>query len=206
MLAGPSGVGKTSVVALLRELLPELWYSVSMTTRPARPGEVDGRDYWFVAADQFDRLVASDELLEWAEIHGGTHRSGTPRRPVEQQLAAGRPVLIEVDLQGARRLRTALPEATLAFLAPPSWDELVARLTGRGTEPADVVRRRLDTAREELAALDEFDVTVVNHDVRAAAGELVALLGGHPPHNWLGQTVRTPREHSRDDQHRADLQ
>jgi guanylate kinase len=178
-LAGPSGVGKSSVVSELRRLYPDLWFSVSATTRDQRPGEVDGRDYRFVSRAEFDRMIAEGELLEWAEIHGGTHRSGTPRRPVAERLAAGLPALVEVDLNGARALRAAVPEAFLVFLAPPSWDDLVARLTGRGTEAPDVIERRLSTAKEEIAARDEFDAVVVNTDVRNAARELLTLVTGN---------------------------
>ena len=180
VLAGPSGVGKSSVVSELRKLYPDLWFSVSATTREQRPGEVDGRDYRFVSRAEFDRMIAEGELLEWAEIHGGTHRSGTPRRPVEQRLAAGLPALVEVDLTGARALRAAVPEAFLVFLAPPSWDDLVARLVGRGTEAPEVIERRLRTAKEEIAARDEFDAVVVNTDVRGAARELLTLVTGNP--------------------------
>jgi len=181
VLAGPSGVGKSSVVRELRTLCPDLWFSVSATTREQRPGEVDGRDYHFVSRAEFDRMVAAGELLEWAEIHGGIHRSGTPRAPVEDRLAAGRPALVEVDLQGARALRAAAPEALMVFLAPPSWDDLVERLTGRGTEPPEVVDRRLRTAKEEIAAQDEFDAVVVNTDVRSAAKDLLTLVTANPP-------------------------
>jgi len=180
VLAGPSGVGKSSVVHELRALHPELWFSVSATTREQRPGEVDGRDYYFVTPGEFDRMIADGELLEWANIHGGIHRSGTPRAPVEQRIAAGLPALVEVDLQGARALRATVPEAFLVFLAPPSWDDLVERLTGRGTEPPDVVDRRLRTAKEEIAAQEEFDAVVVNTDVRDAARELLTLMSATP--------------------------
>jgi guanylate kinase len=176
VLAGPSGVGKSSVVHELRALYPDLWFSVSATTRDRRPGEVDGRDYHFVTSAEFDRMIANGELLEWASIHGGMHRSGTPRAPVEERIAAGLPALVEVDLQGARALRAAVPEAFLVFLAPPSWDDLVERLTGRGTEPPDVVDRRLRTAKEEIAAQDDFDAVVVNTDVRSAAQDLLTLM------------------------------
>jgi guanylate kinase len=179
-LAGPSGVGKSSVVHELRALYPELWFSVSATTREQRPGEVDGRDYHFVTPAEFDRMVAGGELLEWANIHGGIHRSGTPRAPIEQRLASGRSALVEVDLQGARELRATVPEAFLVFLSPPSWDDLVERLTGRGTEPPDVVERRLRTAKEEIAAQDEFDAVVVNTNVRDAARELLTLMANPP--------------------------
>jgi guanylate kinase len=176
VLAGPSGVGKSSVVHELRKLYPDLWFSVSATTRAQRPGERDGVDYRFVTADEFDRMIEKDDLLEWAEIHRGTHRSGTPKAPIEERLAAGRPALVEVDLQGARNLRTAMPEALLVFISPPSWEALVERLVGRGTESPDVVARRLQTAKEELAAQDEFDEVVVNTDLRSTAEQLLKLI------------------------------
>jgi guanylate kinase len=153
---------------------PRLWLSVSATTRFPRPGEVDGVHYHFVGDDRFDELVHSGGLLEWAEFSG--HRYGTPRRPVEERLAAGVPVLLEIELQGARQVRSAMPDAQLVFLAPPSWDELVRRLTRRGTEAPDVIERRLETAREELAAEEEFDVTLVNTNVRDVADRLLALM------------------------------
>ena len=178
VLAGPSGVGKSSVVAALRTALPALHFSVSATTRAPRAGEVDGRDYRFVGPAGFDELIARGELLEWAEIHGGLQRSGTPRAPVEQALADGRPVLVEVDLQGARAVKAAMPESVTVFLAPPSLDELARRLRGRGTETDAQFARRLETAREELASSGEFDVLVVNDDVRAVVGRLVELMVG----------------------------
>jgi guanylate kinase len=176
VLAGPSGVGKSSVVHELRRLYPDLWFSVSATTREQRPGERDGVDYRFVTADEFDRMIENDDLLEWAEIHRGTHRSGTPRAPIEERLAAGEPALVEVDLQGARNLRKTMPEALLVFISPPTWEALVERLVGRGTEPPDVVARRLQTAKEELAAQDEFDEVVVNTDLRSTAEQLLKLM------------------------------
>lgn len=180
VLAGPSAVGKSSVVRKLHDRLPDLVFSVSATTRDPRPGEVDGRDYRFVSAAEFDRMIGAGELLEWAEIHGGLQRSGTPAAPVDEALAAGHPVLVEVDLAGARAVRAAKPEAVLVFMAPPSWDELVSRLTSRGTESDEAVARRLETARVELDAVDEFDEVIVNHDVDRACDELVSLLVGHP--------------------------
>jgi guanylate kinase len=148
---------------------------VSATTRAPRPGEQDGVHYWFVSDEEFDRMVAEDEFLEWAVVHRAA-RYGTPRKPVEQALADGRPALLEIDLQGARQVRDTMPEALFVFLMPPSWDELVRRLVGRGTEAEEERERRLATARGELAAEAEFDVTIVNHEVHAAAEELVALV------------------------------
>ncbi|MBX6769838.1 guanylate kinase [Actinomadura rubrobrunea] len=178
VLSGPSGVGKSTVVAEIRRAHPEVWLSVSVTTRPPRPGETHGVQYYFVDDAGFDRLVAEGELLEWAEFAG--NRYGTPRRPVEERLAAGQPVLLEIDLQGARQVRQAMPESLLVFLAPPSWEELVRRLVGRGTEPADVIERRLAAARVELAAEKEFDVTLVNTSVQDVCRELLTLMAVRP--------------------------
>lgn len=187
VLAGPSGVGKSSVVQVLRNMYPELWFSVSATTRAQRPGERDGVDYRFVTADEFDHMIKNDELLEWAEIHRGIHRSGTPRAPIEERLAAGEPALVEVDLAGARNLRDTMPEAFLVFLSPPSWEALVERLVGRGTEAPEVVARRLQTAKEELAAQEEFDAVVVNTDLRSAARDLLKLILDKPSSDQLEQ-------------------
>jgi guanylate kinase len=177
VLAGPTAVGKGTIAAYVRDHHPEVWISVSITTRSPRPGEEQGRHYWFVSGEEFDRMVAADELLEWAVVHG-TARYGTPRRPVEQALADGRPALLEIDLQGARQVRASMPDALFVFLKPPSWDELVRRLVGRDTETAQERERRLVTAREELAAEKEFDATVVNTEIHLAAEELVALMNG----------------------------
>ncbi|WP_062215603.1 guanylate kinase [Streptomyces sp. NBRC 109706] len=174
VLSGPSGVGKSTVVAHLRKAHPEVWLSVSATTRRPRPGERHGVHYFFVSDEEFDKLVANGELLEWAEFAG--NRYGTPRRAVVDRLEAGEPVLLEIDLQGARLVRASMADARLVFLAPPSWDELVRRLTGRGTEPPEVVERRLAVARGELAAETEFDVTLVNTSVEEVSAELLALI------------------------------
>lgn len=174
VLSGPSGVGKGTVVAKVRELYPHVWVSVSCTTRPPRPGETDGVQYNFVTAERFDKLVTDGQLLEHAVFAG--NRYGTPRKPVQDRLTAGLPTLLEIELQGARQVRQSLPDAQFVFLAPPSWDELERRLVGRGTESPEVIARRLETARVELAASDEFDRVVVNDDVGRAAAELVRLI------------------------------
>ncbi|BDO42355.1 guanylate kinase [Cellulomonas sp. NTE-D12] len=176
VLAGPTAVGKGTVSADVRARYPQVWLSVSATTRSPRPGEVDGVHYRFVSEAEFDRMVAAGELLEWAVVHG-RHRYGTPRGPVEQRLAAGEPVLLEIDLQGARQVRQSMPGARFVFLAPPSWDELVRRLVGRGTEDEAERERRLATARVELAAEPEFDHVIVNDDVHRATDELLTVMG-----------------------------
>ena len=175
VLAGPTAVGKGTVAARVREKHPEVWISVSVTTRRPRPGEIDGVHYHFVDDARFDEMIADGDLLEWAVIHGAA-RYGTPRQPVLDALADGRQALLEIDLQGARQIRDAMPDAFYVFLAPPSWDELVRRQIGRGTEDAAERERRLETARGELAAESEFDVTIVNREVEQACEELVALL------------------------------
>ncbi|WP_078287980.1 MULTISPECIES: guanylate kinase [unclassified Mycobacterium] len=178
VLSGPSAVGKSTVVRRLRDDVQGLFFSVSATTRAPRPGEVDGVDYHFVTAEEFQRLIDTGALLEWADIHGGLQRSGTPAAPVREAMEAGRPTLIEVDLAGARAIKAALPQALTVFLSPPSWDALVQRLTGRGTESEAVIARRLQTAEVEMAAQSDFDVVVVNDQLENACAQLVSLLVG----------------------------
>jgi guanylate kinase len=175
VLAGPTAVGKGTVAADVRQHHPEVWISVSATTRSPRPGEEHGVHYWFVDDAEFDAMVERGDLLEWAVVHKAA-RYGTPRGPVEAVLDEGRPAMLEIDLQGARQVRATMPDALFVFLKPPSWDELVRRLVGRGTESEEERERRLETAREELAAESEFDVSIVNHEVHAAAEDLVALM------------------------------
>jgi guanylate kinase len=176
VISGPTAVGKGTVVAVLRARYPQVWVSVSVTTRPPRPGEVDGVHYHFVDDAAFDELVASDGLLEWALVHCSA-RYGTPAAPVTRAVAAGRRVLLELDLQGARQVREKLPGARLVFVAPPHWDSLRERLLARGTESEAEMERRLRTAKAELAAADEFDEVVVNDEVGTTVNELVDLLG-----------------------------
>lgn len=174
VLSGPSGVGKGTVVATVRRLHPHIWVSVSCTTRAPRPGERDGVEYRFVSRAQFERMATSGQLLEHAEYAGNWY--GTPREPVQERLSAGQPALLEIELQGARQVREAMPEAFLVFLAPPSWPELERRLSGRGTEDPAQRAARLAQAKVELAAEREFDAVVVNDDVERAAAELVGLI------------------------------
>ncbi len=174
VLSGPSGVGKGSVVQVLRRLVPHVWISVSCTTRRPRPGERDGIEYRFVDRAQFDEMVAEDALLEHAAFAGNCY--GTPRSPVLKHLAAGTPTLLEIELEGARQVRRSMREAHFVFLAPPSVDELVHRLSGRGTESAGDVAARLARAQVEMAAASEFDDVVVNENVEQAARDVAALV------------------------------
>ena len=176
VISGPTAVGKGTVVQALKARHPEVRVSVSATTRPPRPTEVDGVHYHFVSNADFDVLVATDGLLEWATVHG-RDRYGTPSAPVEAAVERGERVILEIDLQGARQVRQRLPGARLVFIAPPNWAELVNRLVGRGTETAEQRERRLRTAQVELAAADEFDHVVVNDDLGRAVDDLVSLLG-----------------------------
>ena len=176
VLAGPTAVGKGTVAQHVREHYPWIRHSVSWTTRAPRPGEIDGVHYRFVSNAEFDEGLAEDAFVEWATVHN-SHRYGTPRAQVQEVLDTGDSVLLEIDLQGARQIRDSMPEALLVFLAPPSWEELVRRLVGRGTEDEAERTRRLATAEVELASQDEFDAIVVNRDVAEAAAEVVGLIG-----------------------------
>lgn len=174
VLSGPSGVGKDSVIELIRVRAPWVWLSVSLTTRRRRDYEVDGVHYHFVSRAEFERHADSHQLLEWAEFAGNLY--GTPRGPVEARLEQGQPVLLKIDLQGARQVRASMPQAQLVFLAPPSWEELCRRLVGRGTDDPETIRHRLDHAKDEMAAQPDFDETIVNHFVEQAAVDLLGLL------------------------------
>ena len=174
VLSGPSAVGKSTVAARLRRECPWIWQSVSVTTRAPRPGEMDGREYFFVTEAEFERMAAAGELLESAQFAG--NRYGTPRAAVQQRIDEQAPALLEIDVAGARQVRAAVPDSLLIFLAPPSWEELERRLIGRNTESPEAVSRRLEAARSELAASDEFDITLVNTSVEDVCNQLIALM------------------------------
>lgn len=175
VVAGPTAVGKGTVIAHILENHPDVHLSVSATTREPRPGEIDGVSYFFLTMQQFDDLIARGEMLEYAVVHG-RHKYGTPKQPVLEALERGENVLLEIDIQGARQIKAAMPSANLVFIAPPSWEELVRRLSARGTESAEEQERRLNTAREELAAQSEFDHVVVNEKVADCAQAVVNLM------------------------------
>lgn len=150
--------------------------SVSATTRSPRPGEIDGQSYLFMDQDEFEQLVAQGAMLEWAKVHGLNYY-GTPRRPVEEALEQGKPALLEIDLAGARQVKESWPEAYMIFLAPPSWEELERRLVGRGTESPAEQARRIETARVEMDAQDEFDRVIINDDLETCVAELAQIMG-----------------------------
>ncbi|AMM20884.1 guanylate kinase [Frondihabitans sp. PAMC 28766] len=189
VLAGPTAVGKGTVSSYIRDNYPDVHLSISATTRAPRPGEIDGVHYYFVDDAEFDRMIAEHELLEYATVHN-SFRYGTPRPPIDAALDKGRSVLLEIDLQGARQVRAVMPEAVLVFLLPPTWEELVRRLIGRGTEDTADQQRRLETAKVELAAQDEFDAKVVNNEVSEAAQEVVDLMALPAAHS---RAARQPK-------------
>ncbi|MGV9182725.1 guanylate kinase [Arcanobacterium canis] len=176
VISGPTAVGKGTVLKELLARAPQLWYSISATTRPSRPGETDGVDYHFVSDEKFDAMVEAGEMLEWAIVHR-MYKYGTIRKPVEDALDAGKTVILELDLEGARQVRESMPEAIQIFLAPPSFEDLQYRLRARGTETAEDQARRLETAKVELASESEFDYIVVNDTVAQATDELLQILG-----------------------------
>ena len=175
VITGPSGVGKGTLVQRLLERNPKIWLSVSATTRSPREGEQHGLSYFFQSRERFNALVADGGLLEWAEFAGNCY--GTPRAPVEAELSTGRPVLLEIELEGARQVRRSFPDAVQIFLAPPSFEELERRIRGRGTDPEEAILRRLDRAQEELKAKAEFDAVVVNDDLDQALLRLEERMG-----------------------------
>jgi guanylate kinase len=177
VIAGPTAVGKGTVVRHILENFDNVHLSVSATTREPRPGEVEGVDYHFLSHDDFDRMVTAGEMLEFAVVHG-LNKYGTPRKPVEAALSAGKQVLLEIDIQGARQVKQAMPEALLVFIAPPSWQELERRLSLRGTESSEEQAKRLATAKTELAAQQEFDAVVINEDVAKCAQQVLDLMQG----------------------------
>lgn len=175
VISGPTAVGKGTVVRELMRRHPEIYLSISGTTRPPRPGEIDGVHYHFLSEDEFTRRIDAGDFLEWASVHG-RHRYGTLAAPIQEILVTGRPAILEIDLEGARQVKQTMPEAQFIFLAPPTWEELVSRLEGRGTETPSEIKRRLRTAREELAAKDEFDAVVINDEVNRTVDELASLM------------------------------
>jgi len=177
IISGPSGAGKGTLVKAILPLVPDIWVSVSMTTRAPRLGEVEGRHYFFVSEEEFTRLAETGGLLEWAEVHG--NRYGTPRVAVDAKIADGRQVVLEIDPQGAFQVKCLVPDSTLIFIMPPSIDELQRRLVGRGSETEAQLTTRIETARRELELVGEYDHVVLNEDVPRAAAELVALIDSH---------------------------
>jgi len=174
VVAAPSGAGKTTLVRLLLEKEPEVHLSISHTTRAPRPGEENGREYHFVAVDHFRGMISRDEFLEWAEVHGNFY--GTSKKWISDQLAADRDVLLEIDWQGAQQVRKLFPEAIGIFILPPSMEELTRRLTGRGTDSAEVIERRLAAAQAEMRHVDEFDYVIINDLLDRALDDLRAVV------------------------------
>jgi guanylate kinase len=187
VLTGPSGAGKGTLLKALLQQRPTLYVSISATTRSARPGEVAGQHYYFLDRPQFDRMVAAGEFLEWAEFAGNCY--GTPRQPVMDQIALGKTVILEIELEGARQVRQSCPEAYRIFILPPDFATLEQRLRGRGTESDEVVQRRMRRAKDEIAAADEFDVQIVNDQLDQALAELAAIVVPMPLPTTLPASV-----------------
>lgn len=177
IVSGPSGAGKGTLVKALIDRVPDLWVSVSATTRAPRPGELEGTHYFFVSDGEFDRLISTDGLIEWAEVHG--NRYGTPKAAVQDMVSRGRQVVLEIDPQGAFQVRDSFPESVLLFILPPSMDELERRLVGRGSETAEQVFVRMRTAKRELALVGKYDHVVINDDVTRAADELARIIDSY---------------------------
>lgn len=176
VLTGPSGVGKGTLMKKLLQCHPELYYSVSVTTRSPRTGEVNGKNYYFISRSQFEQLVAQGEFLEWAEFAGNYY--GTPRAAVIDHIQSGKLVVLEIELEGARQIRASFPSALSIFILPPSFSELEKRIRGRGQDSDEAIARRLHRAQEEIQAADEFDLQIVNDDFEAALNEIETVLFG----------------------------
>ncbi|QHG20036.1 guanylate kinase [Nostoc sp. ATCC 53789] len=174
VLTGPSGVGKGTLMRSLLQRHPELYFSVSATTRSARPGEIDGKNYYFVSRSKFEQLVAEGEFLEWAEFAGNYY--GTPREAVLNQIQSGKLVVLEIELEGARQIRASFPSALSIFILPPSFDELEKRIRSRAQDSEEAIARRLLRAQEEIQAADEFDIKIVNDDFETALNDIETVL------------------------------
>jgi len=174
VFAGPSGVGKGTLLRSLLDKHPDLYLSISATTRPPRPGEINGHHYYFVSRDRFETMVAEGQLLEWAEFAGNYY--GTPRQPVERAIAEGKFVVLEIELEGARQVRKTFPEGMQIFILPPSEEELERRIRARGQDSEAAIARRLQRAKAEIAAADEFDLKIINDDFDRAIAALEAAL------------------------------
>ncbi|WP_193194232.1 guanylate kinase [Nostoc sp. MG11] len=176
VLTGPSGVGKGTLMRSLLQRHPELYYSISVTTRSPRPGEIDGKNYHFISRSKFEQLIAQSELLEWAEFAGNYY--GTPREAVLNQIRSGKLVVLEIELEGARQIRASFPSALSIFILPPSFNELEKRIRGRAQDSEEAIARRLRCAQEEIKAADEFDIQIVNDDFETALKDIEAALFG----------------------------
>ncbi|RCJ17258.1 guanylate kinase [Nostoc sp. ATCC 43529] len=176
VLTGPSGVGKGTLMRSLLQRHPELYYSVSVTTRSPRPGEIDGKSYYFISRSKFEQLIAEGEFLEWAEFAGNYY--GTPREAVLNQINSGKLVVLEIELEGARQIRASFPSALSIFVLPPSFEELERRIRSRNQDSEEAIGRRLQRAQEEIKAADEFDIQIVNDDFKTALNDIEAALFG----------------------------